>query len=68
MDNFTPDHYKKGAIQPWAYMKSVMTDEEFRGFLVGNVIKYISRYQHKDGLKDLEKAQHYLSKLMDMTK
>jgi len=42
-----------------------MTPEEFRGFLRGNVIKYIARYKDKNGVEDLLKAKHYLEKLIE---
>jgi len=59
------DHYKKLAVQPWDAMQSWMTPEAFKGFLHGNVIKYIARdkgskYQY------LCKAQHYLTKLLEV--
>lgn len=34
-------------------------------FCVGNAIKYIARYQHKGGKKDLEKALWYLKKAVE---
>mgnify|MGYP000527074193 CR=1 FL=1 len=58
------DHYIKQSIQPWDYMQAVMTQEEFAAYLQGNVIKYISRYKAKNGVQDLQKAQHYLAKLI----
>lgn len=57
-------HYQKD-IQPWDYMKAVMSEYEFLGYLRGNVIKYISRYKDKGGVEDLRKAQHYLTKLIE---
>jgi len=60
------DHYKSKTIQPWDAMESWMTPEEFIGFLWGNVIKYIARWRDKGGLEDLEKAQHYLGKLVEV--
>ena len=57
-------HYTSLSIQPWEYMQSLMTPEEFEGYLRGNVIKYISRYPEKNGVQDLQKAQHYLAKLI----
>lgn len=59
-----PDHYKVGDIQPWDYMQAKMSEEAFEGFLVGNVIKYVSRYSHKNGIEDLRKAVTYLNKLI----
>ena len=34
-------------------------------FLEGNIIKYISRYDMKGGVKDLNKAKFYLDKLIE---
>jgi hypothetical protein len=61
------DHYSSKTVQPWDAMESWMSKEEFSGFLRGNVIKYVSRYQDKGGLEDLQKANHYLSKLIEIT-
>ncbi len=57
-------HYQK-TIQPWDAMKAWMTPEQFKGFLRGNVIKYIARCDDKNGLEDLQKARHYLDKLIE---
>lgn len=62
-----PEHYDN-IIQPWEYMQSCMSPEEFRGYLRGNVIKYISRYMKKDRIKDLDKAKHYLEELIEFEK
>jgi hypothetical protein len=58
-------HYVTKTIQPWTAMESWMSEEEFEGFLRGNVIKYIARYKDKDGIKDILKAKHYLEKLLE---
>jgi hypothetical protein len=58
-------HYLSKKIQPWDAMEAWMTPEQFKGFLLGNAIKYLARHQDKDGLKDLQKAQHYLAKLIE---
>jgi len=54
-------HYKDRAIQPWDFI--IAND---LGFLEGNVIKYVARYKAKNGIKDLEKARHYLDKLIEV--
>jgi hypothetical protein len=59
------DHYTSKKIQPWEAMESWMSPEQFEGFLRGNVLKYIARYKDKDGLKDVQKARHYLEKLIE---
>ena len=57
-----PKHYDKVgfAIQPIEYI----TKNEF-DFLEGNVIKYVSRYQHKGGVNDLLKARTYIEFLIE---
>jgi hypothetical protein len=59
-----PDHYKIGGIETIDYIEAKLTKEQFRGYLVGNVIKYISRFEHKNGLEDLKKAGWYLNRLI----
>ena len=59
------NHYTSKKIQPWEAMESWMSPEQFEGFLRGNVLKYIARYKDKDGLKDVQKARHYLDKLIE---
>ena len=56
-------HYKDMGIQPWAVMEAVLTHEEFRGFLKGNVIKYAMRQGKKTNSDDANKAKHYKMKL-----
>ena len=58
-------HYQKD-IQPWEAMEAWMTEDQFRGFILGNVIKYMARFQEKGGKLDLEKAKHYLDKLIEL--
>ncbi len=59
------NHYKDMPIQPWIVMEAVLTPEEFRGFLKGNVIKYAMRQGRKDS-DDGGKALHYLQKLEEI--
>jgi hypothetical protein len=55
---------KSLAVEPWAAMQAWMTPEEFRGFLKGNVIKYLARTK---GPNDIQKAHHYMEKLLEVT-
>ena len=59
-------HYKDMAIQPWTVMQAVLTPEEFRGFLKGNIIKYAMRQGRKDGSDDAGKDMHYKYKLEEV--
>lgn len=56
------DHYVKMEVQPWDVMEAILTQEEFIGFLKGNIIKYAMR-QGKKGDDDADKARHYMEKL-----
>jgi hypothetical protein len=60
------EHYRNKDIQPWTAMEAWMTKEQFKGFLWGNVIKYIARWQDKGGVEDLRKARHYMDKLIEI--
>lgn len=61
-----PSHYTDGNIECIDAIKASMSEEEFKGFLKGNVMKYIWRYEKKEKPKqDLEKAQWYLTKLIE---
>lgn len=55
------DHYKMHGIQPWDFIAS-----NGLGYFEGNIIKYVARWRHKGGVQDLEKARHYLDKLIEM--
>ena len=57
------DHYKTKAIQPWDFIVSNNI-----GFLEGNAIKYLCRWRDKGGIQDLEKARHYIDKLIEVEK
>lgn len=60
------EHYRSKTIQPWDAMQAWMTPEQFKGFLWGNVVKYIARWQDKGGVEDLRKARHYMDKLIEV--
>jgi hypothetical protein len=63
-DQIEPEHYKTGGIETIDFMKAKMKHSQFEGYLLGNVIKYISRYQEKNGITDLQKAEWYLKELI----
>jgi hypothetical protein len=62
-----PAHYNKnGGIEAIESIEASMTQEAFKGFLKGNVLKYVWRYEAKNGLQDLQKAKWYLDRLVFM--
>lgn len=60
-----PNHYTHGNIEVIDYIIDKLTGEQFEGYVIGNVLKYVSRYRHKGGFEDLKKANWYLSKLIE---
>ena len=63
-----PPHYTSGKIEVIDYIKDKLSKEMYEGYLLGNVIKYISRYKLKGGVTDLEKAEWYLKRLIQEEK
>ncbi len=58
-------HYKAMDVQPWEAMETLLTYDEFIGFLKGNMIKYAMRQGLKDPA-DAEKFRHYRQKYLEM--
>lgn len=61
----SPPHYTRGGIELINVMRAKMGDD-FEGYVWGNVIKYIFRYKHKNGVEDLKKAHWYLTELIKL--
>ena len=62
------EHYKQGDIECIDALKSCLTPEELQGAYKFNVIKYLWRWRHKGGLRDLEKALDYQQRLVELTR
>lgn len=55
-------HYLKGgAAQHWDWVEA-----NGLGYLEGNATKYVTRWRSKNGRQDLEKARHYVRKLIEL--
>lgn len=54
------NHYKDLSIQPGDYIR-----ENNLGWYEGNVIKYITRHNKKNGLEDAMKARHYVEMIIE---
>ena len=62
-----PQHYNKGGIEAIQAIEASMSSLEFKGYLKGNVLKYIWRYAYKEKpIQDLKKARWYLDKLIEI--
>lgn len=58
-----PSHYQ-GEIECIEAIKASMSKKQFKGYLKGNIMKYLWRYDRKNGLEDLQKAEVYLGWLI----
>lgn len=54
------NHYKRLAIQPVEFTMSNQMQ-----FCEGNVIKYVTRWRDKGGMKDLRKAAHFIDFILE---
>lgn len=60
-----PVHYTvDGGIECIEAIEAQLTPEEYRGYLKGNIAKYVWRERHKGGVVSLKKAQWYLDRLV----
>jgi hypothetical protein len=63
-----PGYYERSAMQPLEVMQRIMTAEQFKGFLLGNCIKYRMRCENKGQRdSDMHKARQY-AYWLEMTK
>jgi hypothetical protein len=62
-----PPHYTDGGgVECIEAIESALTNEEYRGFLKGNIQKYLWRERHKGGTESLKKALWYLERLIQL--
>lgn len=63
-----PKHYTSGTlgIEVINTMEMCNAKEEFIGYLRCNALKYISRFENKNGLEDVKKCAWYVKKYLDV--
>ena len=55
-----PAHYLQGKVEVTPTIAALGLD-----FCEGNVVKYVCRHRHKNGIEDLKKAQAYLRMMIE---
>lgn len=57
-----PSHYTKGGIECIEAIKAAVTGiiDPFEAYCTGNIIKYVWRWNYKNGVEDLDKAIQYI--------
>lgn len=63
-----PKGYNVYELETINAIKGQSTPEEFRGYLKGGIMKYLARYQHKNGIQDLKKMINFANYLYDFVK
>lgn len=56
-------HYKTGGEEHWDRVHRLGLD-----YMQGQITKYVERWKSKNGVQDLEKAQHFLEKYIELAK
>ena len=54
-------HYQVAATQHWDIVAQHNLD-----YFQGQIIKYVMRWRAKNGIEDLQKAQHFLEKYIEI--
>lgn len=55
------DHYKTGGEEHWDRVYRLSLD-----YFQAQITKYVERWKKKDGIKDLEKARHFIDKYIEL--
>lgn len=59
-----PPHYGGRGVECIQAIEAALTPEEYRGYLKGNVMKYVWRERQKGGTESMLKAEWYLKRLL----
>ena len=63
----SPPHHKTGGIEAIEGIEASMGPEAYAGYLKGNIMKYMWRYERKGKpIEDLKKARWYLDRLIGL--
>ena len=65
-----PKHYMtKAGIETIDVIKAFTEDlDGMEAYCTGNILKYVCRWKHKNGIQDLEKASWYINYLINLLK
>lgn len=63
-----PSYYQQNGQDLIDHLSEIFNADMFIGFMTGNIFKYLTRWQQKNGIEDLEKAQVYLNRLIKFEK
>ena len=62
-----PYYYNSNGLSPLqSFHKGLLSQEEYQGFLKGNIIKYAVRCDKKNGKEDMDKCIDYCNHLREI--
>lgn len=61
----SPKHYNESGIECIDAIRATLGPSGFQAYCKGNVMKYLWRYEYKNGLEDLKKASVYLEWMIE---
>lgn len=65
-DNINPDHYKQGKVECIDALEAATVNKTgIEAVCTSNIIKYLWRYEAKNGIEDVKKAKWYLDRLIE---
>jgi len=64
MGDIKPNYYHKNGTDVIKMIEELRSKEASKEFCIGNVLKYVIRYDNKNGIEDLEKAKTYINRLI----
>lgn len=63
-----PDHYHEHSVDTIAFLQEGFPPSVFVGFALGSAIKYLQRFEYKNGYEDIDKAMDYILRLKEFLK
>lgn len=64
-DVIVPEHYQKNGLDLIDIWKLKYSPEEFRVIMKAQIDRYVTRYEKKNGIQDLDKATEYIRRLKE---
>ncbi len=61
-----PTYYHQNGTDVIKMIELLRGKQAAKEFCVGNVLKYTIRYDKKNGVEDLQKAQTYIARLIEL--
>lgn len=61
-----PEHYELGAVECIDVIIATQGIQAAQDFCICNALKYIFRHRMKNGVEDVQKAQWYINKYLEL--